>query len=513
MTIRVMDRRLRTNSPVTADVIVIGGGPSGSVAARLLASWGYDVLLLTKPWDVARALANSLPPSTRKLLAQTGVAELVEQVGFPTLGNTVWWGSDERVEQFTAGHGYQVDRARLDPLLLEAATTDGVRVVADARVLRVDRDELTGQMRVSSVAPIDPVTCCAPIVLDASGRAGVVAVGERLRQQVRGGRMQALLGVWKQAGGWNELNPTHTVIETCDAGWAWSIPTTTETRHVGIMVDGPTSRLHKHALVEDSFRALLTRLPHLARQLQYAQVSRVCACDASVYTATTHAGPGFVLVGDAGCTLNPLSSFGIKKALASAWFAAVVAHTCLQHPERADSASRFFSRWTSELWNMNLLRSRDFAREALERHQSVFWATQASAPVDETALPHDDRVLLEQADVREAFDRMRRADTIVFARSAKATLVSAPLVRGHEIVDEPAVVLGSDARDVVRYLQGVDLVELAAMAPGCAGVPEVIDRYARTHTGVTPPHILGALAVLVARDVLRADESSHLARR
>ena len=508
-----MERRMRVNTPISADVIVVGGGPSGSVAARLLASWGYDVLLLTKPWDVTRALANSLPPSTRKLLTQTGVLDIVEQVGFRTLGNTVWWGNDERVEQFTAGPGYQVDRARLDPLLLDAATKSGVRVLPDARVLRVDRDDVTGQMHVSCVAPIDPVTCCAPMVLDASGRAGVVAVGERLRQQVRGGRMQALLGVWKQAGGWSVANPTHTLIETCDVGWAWSIPTTAETRHVGIMVDGPTSRLHKHALVEDSYRSLLARLPHLAEQLTQAHVARVAACDASVYTATHHAGRGFVLVGDAGCTLNPLSSFGIKKALASAWFAAVVAHTCLQHPERTDAAAAFFSRWTSELWNMNLLRSRDFAREALERHQSVFWATQASAPVDEAVLPNDDRALLEQTDVRDAFERMRQADTIVFARGSKATLVSAPLVRGHEIVDEPAVVLGPDARDVMRYLQGVDLVALAGLAPNCVGVPEVIERYTRTHTGVTPPHILGALAVLVARGVLQADEHAHTTRR
>ena len=63
-------------------------------------------------------------------------------------------GNDER-EQFTAGPGYQVDRARLDPLLLDAATKSGVRVLPDARVLRVDRDDVTGQMHVSCVAPID----------------------------------------------------------------------------------------------------------------------------------------------------------------------------------------------------------------------------------------------------------------------------------------------------------------------------------------------------------------------
>jgi 2-polyprenyl-6-methoxyphenol hydroxylase-like FAD-dependent oxidoreductase len=104
------------------DVIVIGGGPAGAAAGRLLAAWGHSVLVLTKAIDEARGLAESLPPSTRKLLAAVGVLEAVEAAGFyRATGNTVWWGSAEgRVETFqragvpmdatTAASGYQVFR-------------------------------------------------------------------------------------------------------------------------------------------------------------------------------------------------------------------------------------------------------------------------------------------------------------------------------------------------------------------------------------------------------------------
>ena len=85
------------------DVVVVGAGPSGAVAARLLASWGYDVRLLTRPIDASRALANSLPPSTQKLLAQVDLLDLVERVGYRTTGNTVWWGGREgQVQPFGA---------------------------------------------------------------------------------------------------------------------------------------------------------------------------------------------------------------------------------------------------------------------------------------------------------------------------------------------------------------------------------------------------------------------------
>ena len=497
-------------------MIVIGGGPSGSVAARLLASWGHDVVLVTRRFDPSRALANSLPPSTRKLLEQVGIADVVAQVGVRTTGNTVWWGGEARVAPFAgdgSSTGYQIDRARLDPLLLEAAARSGVRIMRDARVSGVRRDAATGITHVSVSTGAGRTTCRAPMVLDCSGRAGVVALGQRLRRQVPGGRIQALLGVWEREDGWALRDPTHTFIETCADGWAWSIPTDDSTRHVGIMVDGATSRLEKDRSLDASYRRVLRHLPRIHRQVRDARLVRVFACDASVYTASTHAGPGFVLVGDAGCTLNPLSSFGVKKALASAWLSAVVANTCLRHPERADAASTFFSQWTTQVWHVNLGRSRDFAREALARHPSAFWSAQASAEVDARAQHIDERALLSQPDVPIALTRMREADTIVFSREPKATTVLAPLVRGHEVVIEPAVALGDRPRDVVRYLRGVDLVALMQMAPGCIGVPQVIEQYQQTHAGASLPDILAALAVLTARGLLRADAYAPLAHR
>ena len=58
-----------------------------------------------------------------------------------------------------------------------------------------------------------------------------------------------------------------------------------------------------------------------------------------------YAGPRFLLAGDAGSFIDPLSSFGVKKALASAWLGAIVVHTRLAHADRETLASDFFSDW------------------------------------------------------------------------------------------------------------------------------------------------------------------------
>ena len=92
--------------------------------------------------DATRGLAESLPPSSRKLFSSLGVLDAVDQAGFfRTTGNTVWWGSREgRVENFPApdtAPGFQVFRPDLDRLLLESARDAGARVCTDATVRQV----------------------------------------------------------------------------------------------------------------------------------------------------------------------------------------------------------------------------------------------------------------------------------------------------------------------------------------------------------------------------------------
>src|SRR5437879_1336166 len=89
------------------DAIILGGGPAGAAAGRLLSAWGHSVLLLDSPGASARGLAESLPPSTQKLLAQIGVLDAVERAGFlRATGNTIWWGfGGRRVEAFETAPG------------------------------------------------------------------------------------------------------------------------------------------------------------------------------------------------------------------------------------------------------------------------------------------------------------------------------------------------------------------------------------------------------------------------
>jgi flavin-dependent dehydrogenase len=474
---------------VDASFIIIGGGPAGSAAGRLLASWGHRVLLLNRPADRSRGLAESLPPSTRKLLAAVGVLDAIEaeaELGriYRSTGNTVWWGaSDRRVESFDPqgeASGFQILRPEFDRVLLASAAAAGVdvRQPAVARAVHFE-DE---RVRVEYEQDGHLHSASAHFVLDCSGRAGAIA--RRHRQP--GHRMFALVGVWRAPGGWRLPDDTHTLVQAYADGWAWSIPVDATTRHIGAMVDGvsPLGGLAQ------AYRTEIGKAVELGRLPEEAALDRVWACDASTYTSDACTGPRYILVGDAASCIDPLSSCGVKKSLASAWLAAIVANTCLEHPGREAVAFDFFTRWEREVSATHARLSRDFAREAVGRFPTPFWTRRANAEVED-AVPVD-----SEPDVHAALRVIQDSEEIDLTPGDAARLEPRAVIRGREIVIEDAFPSG------LRFRENVDLVGLAQLAGSHRHVPDLFDAYCRMHGPVPMPSMLGGLSVLVAKGIL-----------
>src|SRR5262249_21233177 len=118
-------------SQPTYDAAILGAGPAGAATARLLATQGHRVVLLTRT-PARPGMAESVPPSVGKLLERVGVRGSIDAAAFVrATGNTVWWGGREpRVESFGAGSlGWQVRRDAFDRVLIDEAAAAGVRVV------------------------------------------------------------------------------------------------------------------------------------------------------------------------------------------------------------------------------------------------------------------------------------------------------------------------------------------------------------------------------------------------
>src|SRR5262245_9399833 len=375
----------------------------------------------------------------------------------------------------------------------------GVHVHDDTVVRRVTFKNQEARLMAASSAR-GALTATGRMVLDCSGRAGVVA-RRGFRRQRPDVRMQALLGAWEQPV-WNLADASHTIVETYEGGWAWSIPVSPTVRHVGTMIDGALSGVLRGSTLAATYRSELAKSRQLDGHVAGAKLQHVWACDASVYSSAEYGNESCLLVGDAGSTIDPLSSYGVKKALASAWLASVVAHTCLVHPERRSLALQFFADWEERVYATYRERSHAYAVEAYSRHPSRFWETRAQQPGVTGLQPAGDAVLRLPA-VVAAYEAMRNTRDLTVRRNPEVPFVQAPLVREGEIVAEDAIPLAGAAP--IRYVHGLDLLTLWSLASDRASVPDLFETVRERVSHVSLQQFLGALAVLVASRALATD--------
>jgi flavin-dependent dehydrogenase len=500
-------------------VLVVGGGPAGSAAARLLASWGHDVVMATGRPPRTPPLAESLPPSTRKLFALLGLLREVEEAGFvSTTGNTSWWGGADRRSLAFAGQapGFQVERGRLDGLLLDAAEDVGAHVLRGTTVerIRMQSGDLPVRAELRDAAG-HRRELWARWVLDCSGRAGVLA-RDGLRERIPGFATVAVVGAWERPGGWPLDDPSHTLVESYEDGWIWSVPVSATRRYVAAMVDPASPVLRRDGGLAALYRSELARAEHMRVLLEgAAPVGGPWGYGATPYGATRFGGDAFLLVGDAGSFLDPLSSYGVKKALASGWLAAVATHTTLQRPAMAGGALELFEGREREVWQRYRALTHGFYRDAGAVHGGPFWSARAGsseADPDEggAAAPDDDPVeslhpdpaaLLGEPAVRSAFHRLRESEAPRLAPTPALRMLRRPTVRGREVVLEER--LASPALpEGVRFVRGVDLPVLVRLARQEVEVPGLFEAYGRVRGPVPLPDFLGALSILLAAGML-----------
>jgi len=496
------------------DAIVIGGGPAGSASARLLASWGHRVLLVDRSRPSNQSAVESLPPSARQVVATIGALDVIDDPAVqPWLGNVVWWaGAPQRVEQFPAGiAGQQLQRDWFDARLRALAAAAGAEC-STALARDVVVPGLTGASTDSPSVLLDVEGATrrvtAPMILDASGRAGVIArQGLRLAPAATIGgeapRTIALSGEWRARQGWPGADDGHTLIASYDGGWAWSIAHAPGIRHFTVMIDPARSGLMRNATAADIYRRELDRVAPFRPMVAAGEITgRPWGADATTYSAARFAGEGFLLVGDAATSLDPLSSFGVKKALASGWLAAVVAHTLLSRPRMAGDALAFFERRERLMHAAGLRAAAAFASQALGASSSPFWSVRAAEAGAFDHLDEDDpRALARDADVIGAFNDLKRRPALALRPAAGLRIEPRAAVRGREIVlDEHLVVPAWP--DGIRYLRGVDVLALIRLAPEYADAGELFEAFLRAHPDVILPDLAGALAALIARGAL-----------
>lgn len=448
----------------TWDVVVLGGGPAGSTIARMLARWGHKVLLYS-PEDNKPARAESLPPSIRNLFELLEIRDRIDAAGFyPDGGNTSWWSSSTpREEHFAPGAtGWHVDRRKFDALLRDLAVESGVTVTTEHPASKEPR-----------------------FLIDCTGRFGMIAQHSRI---IDNRYRTACFGA-EWTGQW-DAEPTHALIEAYEDGWAWSVPLGPNTRHLAFMVDHGRNR----GGVRKAYADELAKTQVLSRLFAGSTMTGVpWASDASLYRAREYATSSWLLVGDAGCTVDPLSSFGVKKALISAWVGAVTVNTCLTRPDLAGAAIQLFNDREQQTFSDHARQAAIQFGELTTRFPTKFWQSRAILSTD--------LQLYDPESLRLAHESLRSANAIQLRLTKSLSLHRVPAIAGREVVLLDRLVIPG-LPSTIEYIQGVNLVELARIAEKYQQVPDLFEAYNATATVVALPNFIAALSFLLANGIL-----------
>jgi len=337
-------------------VLVIGGGPAGSTAAGLLARQGIKVTLLESATFPREHIGESILPSVLPILDLLGAREKVEKHGFVRKNGAYFeWGPENWDLNFNhltgaGGYSYQVIRAEFDHLLLNHAAELGVDVRQGVRVSEVLFDEgravgarwaLTADRSVTGEITFDHL-------VDASGRGGVMAT-----KYLRNRRYQEAfknIAVWSY---WRGVTPLDRgpdgAIAVCSvpSGWFWSIPLHDGTHSIGLVAKRSMFSDDRERLgsIEAVYFDSLAKCPRVAAMVDGAErVTDFRVEQDYSYVSDSFTGPGYFMVGDAACFLDPLLSTGVHLGTFSALMAAAAISAVVDGDLSEDEAAAFFGK-------------------------------------------------------------------------------------------------------------------------------------------------------------------------
>ena len=325
------------------DVAVIGGGPSGSTAAALLARRGYRVIALEKARHPRFHIGESLLPMNLPIFERLGVLDKVRALGVFKPGADFEADNERGYNTYAFAraigasppHAFQVWRQDFDKMLYEHARECG----ADAREgHEVVGFEQCGPRETRLDVNTDDgrsYRVRTRYVVDASGRDAFLSARRKLRRKNHQHQSAAIFGHFRGAERRPGADAGNISIYSFEHGWMWMIPLPDDVMSVGAVCRPDYLKQRKGRTIE-FLQATLQRSPALWRRLQHAALigDEVRVTGNYSYDSTQMGGAGWVLVGDAFAFLDPVFSSGVYLAMSGAEQAAAVVDAALREPRR-----------------------------------------------------------------------------------------------------------------------------------------------------------------------------------
>ncbi len=300
------------------DVIVIGAGPGGSTAAIVAARAGLKVCVLEKSQHPKFHIGETLLPKLMEILEELKLTEEMRKLPHvPKVGAEFCIGNDPRAMRFYFSQAlvrtqpvFNIERCHFDKMLTEQARIAGAEVFENTpvkEILKLEENDVE--------VAVEGRTIKGRIILDASGHGTVIGRHLKQRKNFDDPELQKVAYFAHFENVATSTPDRHPTIFMCDEGWFWLIQLNETKMSIGFTtrpsfvkdINVPPNRLLKWAM---------ERCPQLQLRMKNASgpIDNQVLADFS-YTCKPFAGPGYFMVGDAGCFLDPIFSTGVTLAM------------------------------------------------------------------------------------------------------------------------------------------------------------------------------------------------------
>ncbi|WP_299904361.1 FAD-dependent monooxygenase [uncultured Paracoccus sp.] len=336
------------------DVLVVGGGPAGSVFAILAARNGCRVALIDPNRSAPRS--EGMSPRLQGWLQQAGLFDAAEMRAVMAPRTSFWDGAPVQ-----ANAELIVDRAAVDAYLRRMAGAAGVRVIEGSALPLPGRVAMDGGQIMT-----------ARFVIDARGRRA-----HRSRPLVTRGPATIAIGAGLQV---DPAQGPGSRIVPLDQGWLWQAARGDGTAWAQLTLDAadPEGRAAEARLAEGLAAASDGLPPVLGID------SDLLIRDATPVLAAPAEDLAVLPIGDAASAMDPLSGHGLFWAVSSALAATAVRRTLMRRDdaETRDLALRFLAQRHADVYPRQARLGRDFIRQQSARLHLPFWSRRAGFPDD-----------------------------------------------------------------------------------------------------------------------------------
>lgn len=311
------------------DVLVIGAGPSGSIAAAILKKAGLSVQMVEKLTFPRFVIGESLLPRCMEALEEAELLDAVKAKGFQqkdgakfVMGNAVC--DFNFSQQFTEGWRWtwQVPRAEFDKTLADACEAKGISLQYQAEVTDI---QIFDDHSITTVKLADgsEENIRARFIIDGSGYGRVIPTLFGLNKPSSQATRKTLFCHMTDPNRSAAVEPNRITVYVHNAKtWIWVIPFSNGNTSVGYVGD-PEFFEQFPGTPEEQFRALINAQPELKERFGNAEMTwEPRTLQSWSATTDTFYGKGFVLTGNVTEFLDPVFSSGVTLASVSAQLAA-----------------------------------------------------------------------------------------------------------------------------------------------------------------------------------------------